>query len=82
MEKQYFTNDFNKIVCTKIMEHLEHNKSLTLLNIKIEAWIRDVKPQYSQSFVNIIAATPLTMNIAKEHYAELKILSKERIYGR
>ena len=79
MESKYFINDFNKMICERIMKRLDEGLSFSLLEIKIGAWIRDVKPQYSQYWFNIICNVPLPLEIAKQYYEEIKLMEIERL---
>jgi len=79
MESKYFTNDFNKLVCDRVMKGLEDNTSMSLLETKINAWVRDVKPKLQTPFLNIITAKPIPMSVAKKYYEEMKIQHVERL---
>ena len=79
MEAKYFTNDFNKLICERVMKELEHNGSMSLLEVKLTAWVRDVKPRYQQPMMNILTAKPIPMSVAKKHYEEMRSQYMERL---
>jgi len=79
MESKYFTNDFNKLICDRVMSELEAKGSMSLLETKINAWVRDIKKNLQGSFLNIITSSPIPMSVAKRYYEELKIQHFERL---
>ena len=79
MESKYFTNDFNKLICNRLMEELDNKGSMSLLEIKLSAWVRDVKHQYQQSMLNIICSCPIPLSVAKQYYDEMKLQYFERL---
>jgi len=79
MEAKYFTNDFNKLICERLMKELEHDGSMSLLEKKLTAWVRDIKPKYQQTMMNILTANPIPMSVAKKYYEEMKIQYMERL---
>ena len=79
MESKYFTNDFNKLICKRVMSELDNKGSMSLLEIKMSAWVRDVKKQYQQSFLNIICSGAIPMSVAKKYYDEMKLQYFERL---
>ena len=79
MEAKYFSTDFNKMICDRVMKELEGNSCVTLLQIKLDAWIRDIKPQYMNLWLDIICQGVLPMSTAKRYYDELKLQEIERL---
>jgi len=79
MESKYFTSDFNKTICERVMKHLEDKASLSLFSIKMEAWVRDVSPSNHQNWFNIVGRVPIPMTIAKQYYEHIKINEIERL---
>jgi len=79
MESKYFANDFNKLICERLMKELEHSGSPSLLEIKLSAWVRDVKIKYQQAYSNITTSKPIPMSVAKKYYEEMKIQYMERL---
>jgi hypothetical protein len=74
----YFADDFNKLIATKIKEYIDAGKSLSLLETKLEAWIRDTKPEYAQRWFKIIGVFPLPMSVAEAYYKDIKDTEIER----
>jgi hypothetical protein len=72
IDSKYFENEFNKMICDKIMENIKKGESLSLLSIKIEAWIRDKKPEYIQYWLNVFTPTPIPMSAAEQYYRDIK----------
>jgi len=79
MESKYFTNDFNKMLCKRVMKQLDDNMSMGVLSIKLEAWVRDIQPRHKSDFLNIICNGVLPMSVAKKYYEEMKIQYMERL---
>lgn len=79
MESKYFTNDFNKLICERLMKELENSGSMSLLTTKLSAWVRDVKRQYQQPWMELLTANPIPMSVAKKYYEEMKIQYMERL---
>lgn len=79
MESKYFVNDLNKMLCERIMKQIDNNMSMGILSLKLEAWIRDVKPKYKNDFLSIICNGVLPMSVAKKYYDEMKVQYIERL---
>jgi hypothetical protein len=79
MEAKYFSTDFNKMICERLMRELEGNNCVSLLQIKLDAWIRDIKPQYISQWLEIICQGVLPMSVAKKYYDELRLQEIERL---
>tara|TARA_R110002073_G_scaffold131310_2_gene278029 strand:+ start:1500 stop:1853 length:354 start_codon:yes stop_codon:yes gene_type:complete len=79
MESKYFTNDFNKMICVRVMKELDDNGSMSLLEIKLSAWVRDVKKQYQAPMMELLTASPIPLSVAKKYYEEMKIQYFERL---
>ena len=79
IESKYFTNDFNKIICNRIMKEIEVKGSMSLLQTKLIAWCRDVEKRYQSEMLNIISADVIPMSVALKYYNEMKIQYLERL---
>lgn len=79
MESKYFSNEFNKLICERIMKELDNDGCMSLLETKLNAWVRDIKPKYQAPFLNIISKCPIPMSVAKKYYEEMKIQYMERL---
>ena len=79
MESKHFTDGFNKMICERIMKELENDGSMSLLETKLTAWVRDVKTQYQKKMMNLLAANPIPMSVAKKYYEEMKLQYFERL---
>jgi hypothetical protein len=78
LDSKYFFGEFNKMLCERINKAIKEKDSMSLLEIKIEAWVRDVKPQFKKDWINISTKVPMPMCIAEKYYKELKIAEVER----
>ena len=79
MESKYFDNDFNKLICERVMKELDNDGSMSLLETKLSAWVRDVKNKYQAPYLNIILCKPIPLSVAKKYYEEMKIQYMERL---
>ena len=79
IESKYFSTDFNKMICERVMKELEGNNCVSLLQIKLDAWIRDIKPQFTNQWQEITMQGVLSMSTAKKYYEELKLQEIERL---
>ena len=78
VEGKHFTNSFNILIADRINESIKKGESIELLNVKLDSWIKNKKPEYLQFWINIISALPMSMPIANEHYIELRRKSFKR----
>lgn len=78
IDEAYFVLPFHKMLVKRIREGIEKGESLSLLNIKLDAYIRDVKFEYEKEWINIIASMPLSMKIAHQYYEDIKVKHKIR----
>ena len=79
IESKYFSTDFNKMICERVMKELEGNNCVSILQIKLDAWIRDIKPQFIKQWQEITMQGVLPMSVAKKYYEELKLQEIERL---
>ena len=83
IEDKYFTHFFNKIIAGKISTYIKEDKSLSLLEMKIDNWVKNDKPELQVYFLEILASNVIPISKAKEYYNELKLIEMKRsIYGR
>ena len=79
LESKYFTNDFNKIISSRVIKELKANGCMSLLQTKLIAWCRDVEKRYQSEMLNIISADVIPMSVALKYYNEMKIQYLERL---
>lgn len=73
LDEKYFVLPFHKMLIKRIIEGVTKGESISRLNIKLDAYFRDVKTEYQKVYIDILATVPLPMKVAQQYYEELKI---------